>query len=229
MIPRLVVNSWQRMSSRLKARLPRGVINKFADKTGMIYFGYMDQSSDDYRVIRGFTVSASHQDNHYTVGTIGGYNIRLVNRTDTISQGDIESTHNWLIMAFDLKTEKPIPHFLIGANNRDMRPFSALFSSFPNMHPMSACEIDNTVGKEFTSRFTIYARPAKATDVIGLFPSEATRTLAAHFWPLSVEQHDNVLYVYAVDEKVTDTLLDAMLENGLWLANRLDNQAERLS
>lgn len=226
--PKILMQSWQKMSASLRARLPKDVISKFANKSGMVYFGYVDKMSDDYKVVRGFTVSASHQDNHYTVGTIDGYNIRLVHRTDTIWQDNRPTTHNWLIMAIDLQTQEPIPHFLIGANNRDLRPFSALFSSFPNMHPMSSCDLGKNADKEFVSRFSIYARPAKAADVLSLFTIDATRTLAAHFWPLSVEQHDNVLYIYSVDDKVTAMLLETMLKNGLWLANHLDNQVVKL-
>ena len=79
---------------------------------------------------------------------------------------------------------------------------------------------------EFTSRFSIYARPAKAADIKSIIDAKATMTMGARFWPLAVEQHDNVLYVYADNAKITPGLLDTMLENGLWLADYMDQQVE---
>lgn len=197
-------------------------IIKFTEKVGLVYFGFVDQNSDEHRIIRGLTVSSSHRDNHYCVGSVGGYNVLVVNRSDIVAKTDKHEAFNWIIMAFDLHTQKSIPHFFIGANNHDMRHYHSLFSTYPNMHEVNLGTF-HTYSPDFISRFTIFARPAKALDVEKVIDVSASKVLGAHFWPLSVEQHDNVLYIYSTIQKVTSTLLDSMFENGLWLAGYIDN------
>ena len=73
-----------RPSHLLRKRQQRGAIESFADKAGLVYFGYVDQRDDDHRLIRGHTVSATHQDNHYCIGTVRGYDVMLVLRNDVV-------------------------------------------------------------------------------------------------------------------------------------------------
>jgi hypothetical protein len=224
-----VKDKFEAIFARGESRIRKGVIADFAEKSGLIYFGFVDQNSDEHEVVRGFTVSPTQHDNNYCVGSAGGYNVTVVDRTDTIKQPDGQSdTFNWLIMSFELKTEYRIPHFLIGANNHDMKPFEALFSSFPNMIAADPGTFES-YSPEFTSQFTIYDRPARHAEVEQFLTADITRTIGAHFWPLSVEQHDNILYVYAVDDKINTGLMDTMIENGLWLAGQLDEQSQHVT
>ncbi len=206
----------------------KSIISKFAEKSGLVYFGFVDQNSDEHEVVRGFSVSATHHDDSYCVGTVSGYNVTVVDRTDVAHQpNEKSSTFNWLIIAIDLHTKYRIPHFFIGANNHDLKPYAALFSSFPNMIKSNLGTFE-LYSSEFTSRFTVYDRPAKSVEVEQILTGEVTRTIGAHFWPLSIEQHDNVLYVYSSNGNVTLGLLDTMLENGLWLAGQIDSKTENL-
>ena len=201
---------------------------KFANKVGLVYFGFVNQHTDDHKIIRGFTVSTKHNDNHYSVGSIGGYNVSIVYRTDFVSQPNkSEKLYKWLIVAFDLHTKMPIPHIFIGAQNNEIKSYQALFSTYPNMKDINNSS-NTDYSPEFTNRFTLFARPAKTDDVEQIFDDKAAIIMATHFWPFSVEQHDNVLYVYASDEKITENLLNTMLENGLWFAGYIDNKAESL-
>jgi len=211
---------------RINSIKRKKLVERFASKIGLVYFGFVDQNSDEHRIVRGLTVSSSHQDDHYSVGSVGGYGVTFVDRSDYVVQpnGKSELT-NWLIIAIDLQTKQPIPHFFIGAHNHDQQPFEALFSTFPNMKELNMGTFE-AYSAEFTSRFSVYARPAKAIEVERIITADSARILGTHFWPLSVEQHDNVLYVYAANENVTTSLLDTMLESGLWLAGHLDAQAE---
>ena len=208
------------------ARTRKRIIKKFADKIGLIYFGFVNQHSDDHKIIRGFTVSASHQDNHYSVGSFDGYDVSIVDRCDAIWQPDNSiKTFNWLIMAFDLHTVQDIPHFFLNALNHDPKPYASLFTTFPALKEIGLGTFED-YGIEFTSRFSIYAKPTDSIQIERLIPANTARILGAHFWPLSIEQHENVLYIYSDIEHVTSHLLDTMLENGLWLARFLDSQAE---
>ena len=207
-------------------RARKRMIIKFADKTGLLYFGTVSQHSDDQRIVRGFTVSSSHQDNHYSVGSINGYDVTLVDRSDALWQPDGSiATHNWLIMAFDLRTKQDIPHFFLSARNHDQKPYMSLFTTFHTMKEVNLGTFEE-YSPEFTSRFSIYTQPSTSIEVERLFPADTTRILGAHFWPLSAEQNENILYIYADNAHVTPSLLDTMIEDGLWLAGHLDRQAE---
>src|ERR1044072_5775592 len=87
----------------LQSRLHKRVFMQFAEKIGLVYFGYVNQRSDEHRLVRGLTVSAGHRDSNYCVGSFQGYDIALVERIDTIRfPGKSSKTHNWIIMTFDL-------------------------------------------------------------------------------------------------------------------------------
>jgi hypothetical protein len=199
---------------------------KFAEKTGLVYFGSVSQHSDEHKIVRGFTVSSSHQDRHYSVGSVGGYDTILVDRNDAVWQSDGSiAIYNWLIIAIDLHTERDIPHFFLHANRRSSKAYETLFTAFPAMKEIHLGTFDR-YSPEFTSRFSLYSQPSVSIEVERLFPSDITRVLGAHFWPLSVEQYESILYIYSDGKRVTPSLLNAMLENGLWLAGHLDSQVE---
>lgn len=208
------------------ARTHKRTIIKFVEKIGLVYFGSVSQDSDDHQVVRGFTVSSSHQDSHYSVGSINGYDIIVVERNDAVWQSDGSiAIQDWLIMAFNLHTKQDVPHFFLHANRQDSKAYETLFSTFPNMKEVYLGTFE-TYGPEFTSRFSLYSQPSVSIEVERLFPADSTRVLGAHFWPFSAELHNSTLYVYSDGKQITPHLLNTMLENGLWLANHLDLQAE---
>lgn len=228
-IDNVVARFVKKVYLRIKNRALKRIIAKFADKVGLIYFGFVNQHTDDHKVIRGLTVSSTHIDNHYCVGSVGGYNISVVDRSDYVWQSENSSKlYSWLIMSFDLHTKVPVPHFFIGANNRDMKPFSALFSTFPNMKEIELGTFEK-YDAEFTTRFTVFGRPAKSNDIQQIINANVAKVMAVHFWPFSAEQHDNVLYLYSNNDRISHGLLETMLENGLWLAAQLDSNVEAVT
>lgn len=203
-------------------------IIKLANKVGFIYFGTIDQRADEYQVTRGFTVSPTHQDRHYCVGSAKGYDVKIVDRNDAVYKPNNSiAIYNWLIVAIDLHTMQDLPHIFINAHNHDLKPYESFFSVFRNMKEVSLGTFED-YDADFSSRFSIYAQPSDSIEVERLFPNSATRVLGAHFWPLSMEISEGVLYVYSDDKNVTTSLLDTMLEDGLWLANHLDYQSENV-
>lgn len=214
------------LTLRYKNKSSRRVFSTFAKKVGLVYFGFVNQHTDDHKIIRGLTVSPTHQDNNYSVGTVDGYNLSIVDRTDYIVEPDGSSIFiNWVIFAFELHSETAVPHFFLDAKNRSLQPFRSLFSTFPNMKEVDLGQFDN-YGVDFTSRFDIYARPAKSVEVQNIISIDVSRVIGAHFWPLSVEQQDSVLYLYSTFDKVNPELLNKLLKCGLWLAGQLDKQTE---
>lgn len=214
------------LTHRIKNRSNNRVFSSFAGRVGIVYFGFVNQHSDDHKLVRGLTVSSTINDNNYCVGTVEDYNLSAVDRSDyTIEPNGSNILNNWIIFAFELHTDMAIPHFFIGAKNRDLQPYHSLFSTFPNMKELGLGVFED-YSADFTSRYGIYARPAKSADIQNIINAKISDVLAAHFWPMCIEQHDNILYVYSTHESVTTNLLDNMLKNGLWLAGQLDKQTE---
>jgi hypothetical protein len=209
-------------------RTRKHLIEKFTKKVGLIYFGAVNQRRDEHHVVRGFTASSSHQDNHYSVGSVNGYDIILVDRSDTVIKDDSSVVvYNWLIMSFDLCTERDIPHIFIKANNHDSSAYETLFTTFPLLTTLNLGTFED-YNIEFTSRFTFYTQPSNAIEVERLFPAKIARVLGAHFWPLSVELKDGILYVYSDEKNITQNILNTMLQDGLWLAQQIDSQIEQI-
>lgn len=222
-VKRITYNLFQNVAN---TRVRKRAIIKFCEKTGLVYLGSVNQHSDDHQIVRGFTVSSSHIDNNYSVGSVGGYNITIVDRSDAVWQPDGSiAMYNWLIMSFDLHTKQDTPHFFLNANNHSSKPYEMFFRTFPAMKAVHLGTFEN-YGTEFTSRFSIYTQPSISIEVERLFPASTAMVLGAHFWPLSAELHEGKLYVYSDEKRVTACLLEAMLESGLWLTEQLDLQSE---
>ena len=210
--------------NNISSRRARSAIIQFCEKVGFVYFGSVDQHSDDHHIIRGLTTSANHQDEHYAVGTYEGYDVSLVNRMDTTedSAGRLR-THSWLIFEINLKNSFDLPHIFMGMHDHRDSPYSKLFITHPAMQRVPIGTFEPYV-QEFTTRYSLYSHASHFIEVERHFNSDVTKVIAAHFWPLSVEIDDGSMYIYADNQAVTTRLLDAMLKNGHWLAKQLDAQ-----
>src|SRR5688572_20415029 len=102
----------------IQSRLHRRMFQQFAEKIGLVYFGYVDQRSDEHRPIRGLTMSARHVDNHYCIGSFRGYEVALVERTDTLTfPGKPTKGHTWIVMMFKLNVAVDLPHVFVGLHS----------------------------------------------------------------------------------------------------------------
>ena len=61
-----------------KTRATRQAMRRFADRAGLVYFGYANQHDDDHRLVRGHTVSHTHIDDYLCIGTIRGYDTTVL-------------------------------------------------------------------------------------------------------------------------------------------------------
>jgi hypothetical protein len=206
------------------SRSRRTAIIKFSAKFGFVYFGHVDQHDDEHHVIRGLTASSSHQDEHYSVGSFDGYDVSLVDRYDIISHPTRAlRTHRWLIFEIDLHNGKDLPHVFLGGHSSSGTSYEKLFTSLPSLQPVPL----GTFGMhsdEFTKRYSFYAAATQFIEVEKIFSVEITRTIAAHFWPLSVELYEGSLFIYSDNKTVSGSLLETMLKNGLWLAAQIDER-----
>lgn len=212
----------------LQARLHKRVYMQFAEKTGMVYFGYVDQRNDEHKLVRGFTVSAQHRDNNYCIGSYKGYDMTLVERTDTIHfPGKAPRSEEWIIMAFDLHTHVDLPHIFIGLHTHSDTFYANLFVKFATLMrtPMGSFA---DYSHKFTDRYVVYTEPSRLQVAERVITPGLAETIADHFGNLTIEITDGCLYVYAWHQRPNQTMLTKMLNNGIWLAGAIDAASNHL-
>lgn len=206
----------------IQSRLHKRVFTQFADKLGFVYFGYVDQRSDEHRLIRGLTVSSSHRDNHYCIGSFNGYDVTLVERADAIHfPGKPSKNHTWIIMAFDLHASRDLPHIFVGLHTHSDTFYSHLFTKFSNLTRAPLASYGG-YDSQFLHRYAVYANPSQYHAVERLITPEIAKSITDHFGSLTFEIIDNCLYVYTEHQRPTSHLLDMMIKNGAWLARVID-------
>lgn len=208
----------------VKTRLTKRVVSRFADKVGLVYFGYVDQKDDDHRLIRGHTVSQTHVDNNYCLGSVRGYDVLLVSRNDVVkTRAGVQQRCHWLIYTIDLHTKSSLPHVYVGHRSRD----AAFMASFTRLYPLA---IGNTgqYAHRFLSDYTVYGTAAHTLEIERMITPQIADVIASHFQGASFEIENGTVYLYVESEHPTEQLLERMLSNGLWLAESIDTlQAER--
>lgn len=206
------------------AQATKRLLLQFADRAGMVYFGYVSQRSDDHHIVRGLTVSTKHIDDHYCIGTYEGYDVIFVERSDSLHSG---KRHVWHILEFDLKSKTDIPHAFIGSGTHGHGFHELLATKYSAMKalPLGAT---NSYPTSFTSHFQIYATPAYAVAIETLIPPVVAETLGAHFKGLVAEITNDALYIYSEKPHLSADLLDTMLQNGVWLAQMIDTNSRQL-
>lgn len=211
-----------RMTPRhmVRSRLTRKTIAAFAEKVGLMYFGYVDQRDDEHRLVRGHTVSETHRDDHYCVGSIRGYDIMMVLRNDLIedphNRAHTERCH-WLIVTIDLHTKYELPHCYIGHRNRD----HAFRASFERLNPLALGGL-HEYSHRFLSEYTLYAKATHAMEIERMITPAVSEVIAAHFAGASIEIEDNTIFLYFESQRPTEVALEKLVSNGLWLAESLD-------
>lgn len=200
-------------------------ILKFVNNFGFVYFGHVDQHDDEHHIIRGLTVSSSHQDEHYSVGSFDGYDVSLVDRYDVIKKpNEPIRTHQWFIVEVDLHNGKNVPHVFLGSHNHTNTSYAKLFTAVPALQSVPLGTFGHP-SDEFTSRYSLFAAASQFIEVERLFTVDVTRTIAAHFWPLAAEIYDGALYIYTDTKNLSTDLIHTMVQNGVWLASKLDEHS----
>jgi len=215
---------WQRLvpAKVTQSFLHRQIFQKFANKVGLVYFGYVDQRHDEHSLIRGLTVSTKHRDNHYSIGTYESYDIALVERVDTIQfPAKVPQTHTWIIMTFDLHQAVDLPHIFIGLRNHGEAFYAQLFTKYAHFS-----ELDTSVLPEYDSKFAAqYTLLTKADHMLQakrVISPVIANVLSNEFESLAVEINNDTLYIYSNQHHPTLALLEKMLTRGLWLARAID-------
>lgn len=206
----------------LAARTHKKAIMKFADKMGLVYFGSSQRDDEDYRLVRGHTLSTHVLDAHYCIGTYQGYDVVFVERSaiSHAHQATAEAQH-WLIMAFDLATKADLPHMFVGRRDHSAAFYGQLFTKFPYLSPMGLTTMDG-YSAEFLDMYTLYCRITDAPEAVYLFDPALTKVVGEQFKGLTIEVYDHTLYIYGENAAPTAHILDTMLRYGAWLAETID-------
>jgi hypothetical protein len=208
----------------IQSRLHKRVFMQFADKTGLVYFGYVDQRNDEHSLVRGLTVSAHHRDNHYCIGSFDDYDVTLVERSDTIRfPGKPARTHDWVIMSFDLHQSVDLPHVFLGLHTHSEAFYAQLFTKFAHFTRLPLGSLGG-YDPAFLQRYALYANPSQIVSAERLFNQSITKSIGDKFGNLTIEISEGCLYLYAENQRPTAALLEKMIQYGVWLAKTIDSQ-----
>lgn len=204
------------------------VFRQFAHHYDMVYFGRLYQEDEEHRIVRGVTVSTQHTDEHYCVGTVHGYDIVLLKRTDRILQANSTRVekYSWVIMQFDLHTKYDYPHVFIDGKHHNEAFYQALFVKFARLMKLDKSALSET-SPTFSDRFTAYTPPDSIDELPELLGGNLGETMAHHFAHLDFEWFQDKLIVYSTGRMPTKHLLEHMLRAGLWLADLLDKYGQQ--
>jgi hypothetical protein len=204
-----------------RSRAVKKTIAHFADMLGLVYFGYVDQHNDEHELVRGFTLSMDHRDNHYCVGSVNGYDVILVERADTISFPDKPSQrYSWLILQIDLRGHD-FPHVFFSSVRHPDTYYANFFIKYTRFQKLDM-HIWQGHDAAFIENFSVFGMPEDSYEISRLFSPDITTSMARFFRELEFELTNDKLYVYASNQHITHALLERITKNGLWLAGQLD-------
>lgn len=196
------------------------VVKQFCAKYHLVYFGHVDAREDEHQLVRGVTVSTTHKDDHYSVGTYNGHDLVYVLRRSTLTfPGHESSAYKWLILQVDLK-RSGMPHVFIDAKRHDETFYANLFVKVPHFQ-----DVTNTLTQrdpQFAAKYTAIALPNQYERWGAVFIPQITGTITQHFNQFDFEIDDDHVYIYAIPNVVNINLLQEMLQAGVWLADSLD-------
>ena len=217
----------QRMLRHYSPRIrSRGkVLRRFASKAGLVYFGAVDQHEDEHDVIRGLTVSTTHRDAHYAVGSYDGYDVSMVDRFDVAYDSHRKLIeHSWIIFQIDLQ-DVSLPHIFFKPKGHSPAAYNKFFTAFNTLHVINDV-FNDTHSHEFHARYDLYGLATHVVELEQTLTSFVTQTIAARFWPHAIEIFEGKLYVYITEHRLDETVLGATLQSATWLASVLDKKED---
>lgn len=191
------------------------------ERYGLVYFGLVNQQDDEHEMVRGVTLSPTHRDAHYCVGSINGFDVIICERTDIVHfPGKPSTEYRWNILQIDLRGVS-LAHTLLDANHHDETFYAQLFTKFIRLTKADK-SIFSEHNSSFTKKYTLYTPPDALDALPFLFSKDTTDIIGTHFAQFDYECFQDRLIVYAPDRKATKQLIDHMVKAGVWLANELE-------
>lgn len=212
----------------LRANSTRKLFKKVCRVYDLVYFGTVSQHSDEHQMVRGFTLSPSHVDRHYCVGTVSGRDVILLERTDTISFPDKPSkAYTWVILQIDLKKTIPV-HVMLNACKYDDLIAASLMAHLSHLHQFDQLTTPG-YDEAFGSRFRMFAPLQHTETVFRVIDPGTASVLGHHFSMFDYEVLGDALIVYlpSLSPQLRD--IEHMLKSGIWLASQLDGYTYNLA
>lgn len=197
------------------------IFKSVCSRFDLVYFGGVSQHSDDHQMVRGFTLSPSHVDRHYCVGTVSGHDVILLERSDTISFPDRPSRkYSWVLLQIDLMRPVPV-HVLLNASRTDDQLYNILLLRHRNMQLYDQAFL-NSLDSRFASIYRVYAPVQNMADVGRLFHPQTASVLGYHYNSFDYELFHDRLIVMTQTNTPTAHLVEKMFEAGIWLAGEIN-------
>lgn len=199
----------------------KSVFKQACDTYDLVYFGVVSQHSDEHQMVRGFTLSPSHVDRHYCVGTVAGRDVVLLERTDTISFPDKPSkAYSWLILQVDLSRSQPL-HVVLNSFHYDAHVYATLFSKLSHLHKHDQHSL-NEYDQAFLSHFAVYA-PLQLSDRLSdVLQPQTANILGHHFHQFDYEILQDELIIYLPVVTPSASNIEHIFKAGIWLAEQID-------
>ncbi|HEV2412300.1 MAG TPA: hypothetical protein VGS28_00665 [Candidatus Saccharimonadales bacterium] len=191
----------------------------YARKTGLTYLGHMSMSREEFELVRGVTLSASHADNHFIVGTYEGYDLTVLRRKVHLDHPLHQSRDfGWTIAQLDLHSET-LPHLLIISKHHEPILFEDIRLKAPTHLILDTRLLPN---QAFNDHFIVLVRIEEIDIILAILRSELLDIFVKHFRHFDVELLDDRLYVYDKRPAVTAHSLKELLTESIWLAKYIE-------
>lgn len=191
----------------------------------LVYFGTVSQHNDDHQMVRGFTLSPSHVDRHYCVGTVSGRDVILLERTDTISFPDKPSkAYTWVVLQLDLTMKAPL-HVVLNSFKYEEPVYAVLFTKLHHLHKLTEAELP-LYDKQFINNFTVYAALQLMDRLHAVIGHDTASVMGHHFRGLDYEILEDELIVYLPTVVPSHRDIDTLFKAGVWLASEIEKSLE---
>lgn len=224
------MNGKRRIRRIAKALSPRELVKhisgtklyrEIAKTYDMVYFGAVSSQDDDHELVRGLTVSAQHHDKHYCVGTVEGYDVTLLERTDHLRfPGTPGEYHRWILLQVDLDGFN-LPHIFLDNRQHSSAFYNILFAKYTRLRAVDA-NLFADHDPKFASHFATHTSPENEAAMVQVLRQEITTTLGHHFSQFDFELFDDRLIVYCANKTATKQLIEHMLRAGIWFAREIE-------
>lgn len=202
-----------------EALVEKKLIRDFAHRFGLVYFGTMNTRQDEYEMVRGVTLAANHQDRHFIIGNYRGYDVTILQRLVKMSHPHHGSKHyKWSLVQIDLK-QRRVPHMLITTGGHGRIFFDNLRIKLANFQQVNPNLITN---KQFSNHFQVFTVTEGLDDLPTILTEELMAALTHYFRNFDVELFEDQVIVYTSQVRISTILLQEMLREGLWVAEKLD-------
>ncbi len=209
----------------LQTNRVKKVFKDLCEQLDLVYFGNVSQHHDEHQMVRGFTLSPSHVDRHYCVGTVGGRDIILLQRTDTVSFPDKPSkAYTWVLLQLDMKKRTDL-HLVLNSYNYESPVYETLFKKLQHLqriHLEALPQYDSS----FLQRFKLYSQMQHIDHIPLTLSNDTVRTLSHHFGMFDYELIEDELIVYAPVTAPHQKDIEHMIKAGIWLADEIEKSLD---